>query len=162
SWTPLKQEADRSWVVKQRIEGLRMTIDIGGSKIEYDSTRGGGGNNPLGEFFKAMVGSEVTLTLAPDVRMTRIVGRDEFVEKLIKTNPAMKELLEEILSEEAFKQIADPAFSVIPNKAIHKGESWECKNTFALGPIGIYETKNTYTYQGPGKAPNRAKIAINS
>jgi hypothetical protein len=161
SWTPVKQEADRSWIVKQKIEGVRMSIDIGGNKVEYDSTQEGG-NLPLGDFFKAMVGSEFTLTLSPDLKVTRVGGRDEFVEKLVKTNPALKDLLEQILSEDALKQMADPAFCVIPKKAVHKGESWECKNTLDLGPIGIYETKNTYTYQGLGKAPNRAKIAINS
>ena len=54
-WTPTKQEGDK-WFVEQEVEGLKMTIDISGNLITYDSTKQDGGvtagNPTLTEFFK--------------------------------------------------------------------------------------------------------------
>ena len=41
-WTPTKQEGDK-WTVKQKVEGLKMSIDISGNPITYDSTKQDGG-----------------------------------------------------------------------------------------------------------------------
>lgn len=37
-WTPEKQDGDK-WSLKQKIEGLKMNIDISGNPISYDSTK---------------------------------------------------------------------------------------------------------------------------
>src|SRR5205823_4488229 len=102
-WTPLKQEADKSWVIKQRIEGVMMDIDIGGNRSSYDSTKPEAVGNPLADFFKALVGSEFTLTISTDTKVTKIEGREEFIKKLVTANPQMRPLLEQILSEDALK-----------------------------------------------------------
>jgi RNA polymerase sigma factor (sigma-70 family) len=108
SWTPVKQDGD-NWIVKQKIEGVKMTIDIGGNKVEYDSTKEQSGTNPLADFFKALVGAEFTLTIDKNMKVTKIEGREKFLEGLGKANPQMKPLLEQILSEEALKEMADRA-----------------------------------------------------
>ncbi len=103
SWTPEKQEADGSWVIQQEILGVKMDIDIGGSKISYDSTKTDNPANPLGEFFKALIGSKFTLTVDKNNKVTKVEGRKEFLDKLAAANPQMKPLLDQILSEEALK-----------------------------------------------------------
>jgi RNA polymerase sigma factor (sigma-70 family) len=108
SWTPEKQDGD-NWTVKQKIEGVKVTIDIGGNKVEYDSTKAQSGTNPLADFFKALVGAEFTLTIDKNMKVTKIEGREKFLEGLGKANPQMKPLLEQILSEEALKEMADKA-----------------------------------------------------
>ena len=89
SWTPV-EEKDKAWTIKQKIEGLKMEIEIGGNTISYDSTNPGAGANPLGDFFKALVGSEFILTVSPDMKVTKVEGRNEFLKKLIEANPQMK------------------------------------------------------------------------
>src|SRR5438132_702578 len=37
SWTPVQEDNDKNWIVSQKIEGVKMDIDIGGNKITYDS-----------------------------------------------------------------------------------------------------------------------------
>src|SRR6266516_1543414 len=37
-WTPLDMDKDNNYVVKQKIVGVKMKIDIGGNNIAYDST----------------------------------------------------------------------------------------------------------------------------
>jgi hypothetical protein len=150
SWTPVK-EKDNKWTIKQKIEGVKMNIDIGGSKIAYDSTKEGGASNPLGDFFKALVGSEFTLTLdMKTLKVTAVEGRKKFLEKLVAANPQMKPLLETILSEDALKEMAEPTFAVVPekNKPVTKGQKWQKGTSLNMGPIGTYDNTYVYTYDG--------------
>jgi len=151
SWTPDEATPDGGWKIKQKIEGVKMSIDIGGQKVEYDSTKDTAGNNPLNDFFKALVGSEFTLTLGPDMKVTKIEGRDEFIKKLVKANPQMEPLLNQILSENALKEMSDPTFAAIPKGEVTKGgdkASWDKTSKLDMGPIGKYENKFKYTYDG--------------
>jgi hypothetical protein len=148
SWTPVEQKGD-TWVLKQRIEGVAMNIDIGGSKIQYDSTKESTATNPLGEFFKALVGAEFTITLdMKKVEVTGVEGRKKFLEDLVKANPQMKPLLEQILSEKALKEMAEPTFAVVPPHPVAKGDTWKRTSTLDMGPIGKYENVYTFTYEG--------------
>jgi hypothetical protein len=155
SWTPEKQEGNDVWVVKQKIEAVQMDIDIGGSKISYDSSKAAAdASNPLGEFFKNLVGSEfrLTISLKPDkIQVTKVEGRDDFLKKLTGANPQMKPLLDQILSENALKEMAEPTFAVVPQREVTVGEKWTKESTLDMGPIGKYENKYTYTYKGKNK-----------
>jgi hypothetical protein len=156
SWTPTAQDKDGNWTVKQKIDGVKMSIDIGGSKIEYDSTKEAPAANPLSDFFKQLVGSEFTLTLDKDLKVTKIEGRDAFVKKLAQANPQMEPLLNQILSDKALKEMADPTFASIPNKEVKKDETWSKDSKLDMGPIGTYD--NTYKYTFVGKDDKDSKL----
>jgi hypothetical protein len=158
SWTPKEQDKDKNWTVVQKIVGVKMEIEIGGNKISYDSTRDVGTNNPLAEFFKALVGSEFKLTIGPDMKVTKIDGREEFVKKLVQANQQMEPLLKQILGEEALKQMADPAFAAVPDKPVKKGDTWTKESKLNLGPIGNYSTTYKYTYEGPQDKLHKIKV----
>jgi hypothetical protein len=151
SWTPV-EEKNHSWTIKQKIEAVKMEIEIAGNKIQYDSTKdSGAAGNPLSDFFKALVGSEFTLTVSPEMKVLEIKGRDDFINKLIKANPQMEPLLKTILSDEALKQMSDSAFAALPNKPVKPGDTWPGKSTLDMGPIGKYDSTYKYTYEGKGK-----------
>ena len=98
SWTPKEQDKDKNWIIAQKLEAVKMKTEIGGSPTEYDSTvPAAAGGNALGEFFKALVGSEFKLTISPDLKVIKIEGRDEFVSKLVRANPQMEAILKQIL-----------------------------------------------------------------
>jgi hypothetical protein len=154
AWTPEKKDGD-TWIIKQKIEGVAMEIEIGGNKISYDSTKENNASNPLGDFFKALVGSEfkysVSIPEGKEITVTKIEGRDEFVKKLGNANPQMQPLLNQILSDNALKEMAAPTFTALPNKEVDpKGDSktWKRTSTLDMGPIGRYENTYTYTYEG--------------
>jgi hypothetical protein len=158
SWTPEKQDGD-NWTIKQKIMAVTMEIDIGGTKINYDSTKDSQANNPLGEFFKALVGSEFTITLnTKDQKVTKLEGREEFVKKLSATNPQMQQLLGQILSEGALKEMAEPTFAAIPNKEVAKGEKWTKESILDMGPIGKYTNTYTYTFDGVDNKLYKIKV----
>jgi hypothetical protein len=145
---PIKQEGD-TWTVKQTIDGVKMKIDIAGSPVSYDSTNEaapGGTNTALSEFFKALKGSQFTLTIGKDMSVQKVEGREEFIKKLIQSNKQLEQLLNKILGEEAIKQMADPTFGVVPPTPKKVGESWTKPVKLTLGPLGTYDNTYTYTY----------------
>jgi hypothetical protein len=151
SWTPLEQKGD-DWTISQKIVGVQMDIDLGGSKISYDSTKPEAPNNALGDFFKALVGSEFKLTVSmpkdKPATITKVEGRDDFLKKLTAANQQMKPLLDQILSDKALEQMASPTFAAVPNADKAKGDKWEAKSTLDMGPIGKYDNTFTYVYDG--------------
>jgi len=147
-WTPKKNENEKV-TIEQEIIGVIMDIEIGGSKISYDSTKEAPANNPLGDFFKALVGSKFTIELnTKDLKVEKMDGRDEFLKKLVAANPQMKPLLDTILSQDALKEMAEPVFAVIPTKPIAKGEKWSKTTHLDMGPIGKYDNTYSYVYEG--------------
>jgi hypothetical protein len=161
-WTPKDQDKDKNWVVDQKIEAVKMDIEIGGNKISYDSTKDTAGTgNALADFFKALVGSTFTLTISPDMKVLKVEGRDDFVNKLVKANPQMKPLLEQILGEDALKQMSETAFGMLPNKPVKKGDTWTKESKLNMGPIGTYITNYKYTYEGKDGKLDKIKVDSN-
>ena len=151
-WTPEKQEGDK-WILKQKIEGLKMQIDISGNPITYDSTKtdqtGSSGNPGLMDFFKNLQGSEFGVTLnTKDWKVEKVDGKDEFIKRLGAGNAQMDSLLKKIMTDDALKQMADPTFNFIPDAPKAAKDTWEKKTTLGLGPIGSYEITYKFTYTG--------------
>ena len=157
---PQTQAADK-WIVQQTIEGVKMKIDIAGNPVSYDSTNevaAPGTNTALTEFFKALKGSQFTLTIAKDYTVEKVDGRDEFVKKLVAANKQLEQLLNKILGEEAMKQMADPTFGVVPKEKKKIGDKWDRKVKLVLGPLGSYE--NTYNFEWKKTTGDVAEIAV--
>jgi hypothetical protein len=157
--TPIEQQKD-NWVLEEEIVGVKMSIDIGGTKVDYDSTKEGAAANPLGDFFKALLGSKFRITLDKDNKVIKVEGRDDFLNKLTKANPQMDKLLKEILSEEALKEMAEPMFAAVPTTAVKKGGTWDRKSTLKMGPIGSYENTYKYTFEGQQPDTKLEKIKV--
>jgi len=149
SWTVTKVDGDKV-ELKQKIVGVVMKIDIAGTTIEYDSTKSEAGQNPLAEFFKALIDAEFTYTYnKKDGKVEKIEGRDAFVKKLTDANPQMKPLLEKILSEKALTEMAEPTFAALPGVEKKVGDTWTKQTSLDMGPIGKYENNYTYKFEGP-------------
>ena len=157
---PLKQEGDK-WIVKQTIEGIKMKIDIAGSPVTYDSTNessAAGTNTALSEFFKALKGSQFTLTIGKDCTVEKVEGREEFVKKLTQANKQLESLLNKILGEDALKQMADPTFGVVPKEPKKVGDKWSKTVKLSLGPLGSYD--NTYHFTYAKQTGDKAEIDV--
>lgn len=160
SYTPKSVDKDGNWTITQKIEGVKITIDINSQPISYDSTNPASANNALAEFFKQLVGTEFTLTIDKSMKVTKVEGKDTFIKNLVQTNSQMETLLKKILSDDTLKQMADPTFGMIPGKEVTKGETWKKTSSLNLGPIGSY--KNEYTFTFEGKDKDLAKIKVDT
>ena len=148
-WTPKKQDGD-NWIIQQKILGVKMSINIGGTKVDYDSTKDSQQGNPLGDFFNKLKDAEFTITVDKNNKVVKVEGRDTFVNKLIGANPQMENLLKKILSEEALKEMAEPTFAVVPTGDAPKGKKWSREAKIDMGPLGKYENTYAYTFEGEG------------
>jgi hypothetical protein len=150
-WTPKGKDKDGNFTVQQKIVGVKMNIKIGGNEIAFDSQDKNPPNNPLTDFFKALVGSEFTLTISKDLRVTNVEGLDKFIDKLATANEQLKPLLKSILSKEALIQMSDPTFAAWPKDGKMDPKGWSHAVVLNMGPIGSYDTKYTYTPDGADK-----------
>lgn len=161
SWTFKEEDKDKNTVVVQKIEGVKLTINVAGNPITFDSTAQSSQSTALSEFFRALVGSEFRLTLDKDNKVIKIEGREEFLRKLAAANQQMEPLLKAILSEEALRQMAEPTFGVAPPHPVAKGDTWTRDSTLNLGPIGSYKGVYKYKYEGrDDKNKDLAKISV--
>lgn len=159
-WTPKEKTKEGNWVVSQKIVGVVMKIDIGGNVIQVDSRADKQPNNPMNDFFAALLKLELTLTIDPATMSVKSIdGRQKFVEDLGATNPQMKGLLNSILSEEALKQMAEPTWGAFPPGGDF-AKPWSRTSKLDLGPIGTYETKFDYNHQGLDAKDKADKIGI--
>jgi len=159
-WTP-KGEKDGNITVEQRIVGVKMKLDIGGNKIEYDTTDESTAKNPMTQFFKALEKAKFTLTIdAKDHKVKKVEGLKELVEDLTKVNKSFEPVLKQILSEETVKTLAEPVFGMLPpDGAIPKDNKWEGKETvLSMGPLGKYTTVNKYTVDPEEKKDLKVKV----
>jgi hypothetical protein len=163
-WTPLKEEKAMEGkeeinkiTLKQKIEGLKMTIDISGNPISYDSTKAdttaGAGNAGLVEFFKNLKDAEFTATLGKNYKVEKVEGKDAFITKLGAGSPNMDAMLKRVLSDEALKEMVDPTYKVFPDGPKKKGETWERSAKLPLGPIGTYDVTYKFKYAEPDADP---------
>lgn len=156
-WTPEKQDGDK-WVLKQKVEGLYMSIDISGNPIIYDSAKkepAGSASNPgLMDFFKNLEGTEFTVTLNTKTwTVEKVEGKDELAKKLGAGSAQMDSLLKKILTEDSLKQMADPTAGLLPTEPKAANDKWERKSVLNLGPVGTYDVKYDFTYKGKEAAP---------
>ena len=164
AWTPTLVEKDKA-VVKQKIEGIILKLDIGGQTIEYNSTDpnpvGPAGNPGLAEYLRNLVGLEFTITYGKDMVIEKVEGAEQAIDKLKTVNSQMEPVLKAILSDEAVKEMTDPTAGLSAPAGKSPGEKWDKKSTITLGPIGSYERQTTYTYEGKdaaNKELDRVKI----
>jgi hypothetical protein len=159
-WVPVRQLPDRSWVVKHTIQTVQVEIELAGNKITFDSSKADD-NSPLSGFFKALVGAELTMTISPRKKVTKVDGREALLEKIGKADPTLKAMMEGILSEGTLKQMADPLFAVLPGKSVKKGERWAEQSKIDMGGIGSYTTLSSYVFEGPDPSDKKlGRIAV--
>jgi hypothetical protein len=163
-WTPIKQDGDK-WELTQEVEGVKMKIDISGNKIEYDSTLADGGStagNPgLMDFFKKLVGAKFTVTLDKNFKVEKVDGVKEFIGSLGagNTQTRMDEVLKQIMTDDAVKQMCDPTFGLMPEGPKKAGDKWTRPPvTLNLGPIGSYTVTYNFTYVGMDKDMEKIEV----
>ncbi len=160
-WTPTKQD-DKSWVLKLKIEGVRIDTDVPGTgKVSFDSTKPENPSGPPYDLYKALTGSDVefTVTVNPEMQATDVEGTAKAVEALGKADPQAERMLGDVLSRDNLKQLADAAFPGLPTKEVKKGDTWTRTSAMGVPGMGKFTTKATYTDDGPG-GDNVEKIGI--
>jgi hypothetical protein len=158
-WTPVEKDGD-NWQIKQRFEGVKVDIDLGGARSRFDSTRDDNPAGGLAEFYRALVGSEFTLTLSRQYKVQKVEGRDEFVAKAAAARPQLETMLRRAPSEDALRLLAETPFAGLPRGPVRPGDSWVSKRLLGLENLGEYQATYRYTYQGRDGELDKLTIAM--
>lgn len=157
-WTP-KEMKDGNYVVAQKIVGVDMSINIGGNNISFNSRSTTKPKNPMTDFFDKLINQELTYVIDSKTwEVKEIQGRKEFVSALTNAHPQMRQLLENIMSEDALKKMAEPTWFALPSGPVEKDATWKKESTLDLGPIGTYKTTFDFTYAGKDKINIATKL----
>lgn len=160
-WTPIKHEGEK-WVLISEIEGVKMSIDISGNKIEYDSTRADAdetaANPGLMGFFKKLIGVKFTVTLNKSFKVEKVEGVKEFLSNLAAESSQMEAILKSIMTDDAVKQMLDPAMGMLSDSPKKPGEKWKHEVVSNLGPIGSYRLTYNLTYVGPDQGLDKLEV----
>jgi hypothetical protein len=156
-WTPAGKDGD-GWRLGQKIEGVKMDVEVGGAKTTFDSTRLRAPGGALSEFCKALLGAEFQVTLDGGYRVRKVKGRRAFLRKCAASLPALGKLAGRLLDEEALVLSAETLFAVLPGKPVRPGDSWSVKRRLDLGSVG--ECQATYRYTWKGREGRLDKLAI--
>jgi hypothetical protein len=159
AWTPVRQD-DKNWALKLKIEGLRLDLSHDGNRTLFDSTQDKNPSGPLSDFFKVLKDVELTITVNPEMQAISVEGRDKFIEALTKPKPQLDSMLNQVLTRDNLKQLAEAAFPPMPNKEVKKGDNWSRTTSITVSPLGTFETRYTCTYDGPDKDANLEKVTV--
>jgi hypothetical protein len=161
-WTPAKQE-DRSWDLKLKVEGVKLETDVPGTgKVTFDSAKADNPSGPLTDLYKALTGPDVefTVTVNSEMQATNVEGTGKVAEALGKAHPQLEAMLNQVLTRDNLKQLAGAAFPALSSKEVKKGDTWERTSVMSVNALGTFETKATYTDDGPDKDANVEKVGV--
>jgi Family of unknown function (DUF6263) len=163
-WTPDPVDTKGNYVISQKIEGVKMEIDIGGNKIAYDSANPNKQKNPMTDFFDQLMKEKLTYHVKKDLTSVEEVdGGKKFIDGLKEINPQMQNLLKAILSDKSLQKMAEPTwFAFPPNGVVPASNSWTSQSALDLGPIGNYKTDFDFSMVAGKKDDKKYEIGIKS
>jgi RNA polymerase sigma factor (sigma-70 family) len=178
-WTPMRRNNANDWIINQRIEGIIMDQNVAGTRLHFDSTAAVSQNNPLEEFFRALVGAETELKFgAPghvewrgasdgsgglecevmSVNGVKSTPQDEYRNKLRSTQKKALQWCQKSLTADAGQEMLAWAFAV-PPKAVTPGDTWTRTSKSSVGAAGQWEATYRYTYCGAEGRLDRIRVA---
>jgi Family of unknown function (DUF6263) len=98
------------------------------------------------------------MTLDKDGKISKIDGREQLVTKLVEIAPTISGVVRQVLSESALREMAETPFAGLPQDPVEPGDTWRRTSKLDLGPIGTYEAKHKYTYEGTDGKLDKIKL----
>ncbi|MCI0737508.1 MAG: hypothetical protein L0Y72_00595 [Gemmataceae bacterium] len=141
-------------ILSWRIIGLKLSLDIGGNQIAYDSTNA---NAPtvLSDFFKELKGLEFRTHHRPDGTIGKIeIDRETWMKRPLAVQV---EPLRHLMNEEYLRPFLEPGF-MLPNRTVRAGDSWTRSSTVDAGHLGKSSLEQRFTYRGGDKELHRIDI----
>jgi len=146
-WTPVEHLGD-NWRLRLTIQGLKMEMDTGGNKVSFDSSQDQDKPGSLFEFYRALIGTPITVTLNKENKVQKIEGRDEFLKNYNSLNSSVPVFMKTVLSDDAIQQLVETSFGGLPRGTIQPGEDWSLISKFGLIPVEDCPLTSRFTYAG--------------
>jgi hypothetical protein len=146
-------EVDQEGVASITTTFDKVVVDIktDGESLQYDSSKEGASNDPLGSVYKGIIGKSITMRIDKQGNVLEIQGVDTLMSDLINSlniqDPQAKQSIEQALEQnfgdEALKDSFSKVTKVYPPENTKVGDTWEDTQTINMGyPITV---NNKYT-----------------
>jgi hypothetical protein len=124
---------------------IGMSMDMGGQKMEFSSdSPAGDPSNPLNmvtNLFSAMKGKSFTMKVDANGQIKEVNGIDQLGEELVTglnlpaaSKDRMLQSFRSKFNENDVKETFSQTFSMLPNKKVKPGDSWERESMTRVGP----------------------------
>jgi hypothetical protein len=164
---------DGTVTLHQSVEAVSVEMSTPMGKIAYDSgdpasAERDEGAQALGRVFGAMVGSTISVIMAPSGAIQRIEGVQKAYDKIIQELPKdrsatqMAESLKSVLSDAAIRAALEQSFPRMPPQPVKPGDTWTAQISLgsdATGRISGTQTMTLKQIDGAG-APGIATIGV--
>jgi hypothetical protein len=133
------KKTDDAVVLVQTIEEMKTELIKGKDDPQAAAT------------LEKMRGAKFTITLNNKGEITKFEGYDAFITKLSDGDANVEKVLRAVLPPDTFKKMAAQSFSMLPPKAVKKGDTWDRETNISMGPMGSLKAKHTFKYEGTEK-----------
>jgi hypothetical protein len=157
--------------LKVTYDRIGMSMDMGGQKMEFSSdSPAGDPSNPLNmvtNLFAAMKGKSFTMKVDANGQIKEVNGIDQLGEELVtglnlpaESKERMRQSFRSKFNENDVKETFSQTFSMLPNKKVKVGDSWNKESMTRVGPskgrmITVYTVQtingNIVKLSGKGK-----------
>ena len=142
-------DAQGTQKVKMTFAEIKMTQNMMGRELIYDSTDKDLQDPNMAPMFNAMLGSEFTFDLTKDGKSENIKGFDELWEKISKNMPAgagaMLESMKENMGDEMFSNMLGGLENNMGKEPRAIGEQWTETQSMTIPFLGKTEIESTHT-----------------
>jgi hypothetical protein len=147
---------DGSTTVDVTYEAVSFKTNAPGQNVDYDSTRPQQGEIPmLAKTFAAMVGAKMTMTMAPDGKVTKVDGAEAFLQKIVDgmglpEGPMRQQVMDQMKQQFSGEQLAasmQQLISTYPAKPLNVGDTWTQSQNLGAGSMP-FTADTTYTVKG--------------
>jgi hypothetical protein len=135
-------------VKKKTADGVVLVQTI--EKLKSETKRGKEDPNTQ-QILEKMTGHQFTITLNNQGKITKFEGYNSLIEKISDNNPDVEKVLRAILPVDFFKKTSESQFSMLPDKAVAKGDAWQREMNMSMGPIGGFKIVHTFKHEGEEK-----------
>jgi hypothetical protein len=160
---------DGSVTLHQTTEAVKVEMEAPTGKVTYDSAdpKGAGDNEAsaaLARVFGGVVGTTISISMAPNGAIQRIDGIQRVVDKIMQEVPedrraaALMQSLRSVLSEESVRASIEQSFPRLPPQPVKPGDTWT--GQVALGSSAIGRINGTQTFTLKSLDGSAATIAV--
>lgn len=113
----------------------------------------------LDPVFKKLGKAKLSLSMQPNGKVVKVTGYQELLDEVLKTNPFMKQFLNNFSDESAQTEFSE-MFPELSPQPVKPGDSWEIDFDQSMGEWGSLKGKKKYRYLGNNEVEGRKCVTL--
>ena len=102
-----------------------------------------------------MKGATLTFILDKNLKVTKVVGHDAYIEKISGGNDDIAKVMKASATTDTLKVAVEDMLAVGPGKPVSPGDTWKRDTKLAVGPLGDFTLNAKYTLDEVKEVKNK-------